>query len=231
MRQRGVCNLLGEGVPRAGCSVYAAFVIGRVGEAHLSDGLYLDVEENMNDGKTFAFFSLAVRQFPWATHIAKMDMDVFPLLHKVVTSLYGSDKPFTAKYEFWGVKRGTHACTRDPSGRSFTENCPAGSDAKRLPCADMVNGGLYGLSRDLALEATEPGGHWAEENTGPEDGVTSTRLREWSREHGKCVSMWMMADSYFHMTGSIGSVPVRNIALVNQSANDYFRETYDQPHR
>jgi len=221
---------MGEKVPRAGCSVYVAFVMGRgdqdtprYRQAPLSDELHLDIKENMNHGKSFAFFSHAARQFPWATYIAKMDMDVFPLLHKVVTSLY--KKPCMAKYEFWGVKSGTKGCTWDPLGRSFTDNCPAESCVKKLPCADGMSGGMYGLSRDLALEATEPGGYWANHDIGAEDGVTSRGLHKWSEAHGKCVSMWMLADSYFHMAGNKGSL--KNIEQVNQSTNDYYHETYE----
>lgn len=212
MNQRGVCSLMGENVPRAGCTVYVAFVLGRAKSSNssgtpLGDGLYLDIEENMNLGKTMAFFREAARKFPWATHIGKMDMDAFPHLHKVVTNLYGSEKPCSAKYEYWGVKFGTRSCRKKPWGRSFIDNCPDDSCVKRLPCADQMDGGMYGLSRDLALEATVPWGVWARDQGGrAEDGTAGRRLHEWSHNNRKCVSMWMMADSYFHMTGNKGSV-------------------------
>jgi len=227
MNQRGVCNLMGEKVPRAGCSVYTAFVMGRdysndSAWTPSGDGLYLDVQENMNQGKTMAFFRFAARQFPWATHIAKMDMDAFPFLHKVVASLYGSEKPCRAKYEYWGAKFGSKHCENYPFGRTFTDNCPDDSCVKKLPCADQMNGGMYGLSRDLALEATEPGDVWAQGAAGGEDGVTGRRLREWSHKNNKCVSMWMMADSYFHMTGSSGSV--KTPIYGNQSTNKFYND-------
>lgn len=219
MRQRGVCNLMGEwrkersrhgkgkrrwrwlGVPRRGCSVYAAFVMGRLGNSSrepLRDGLYLDIKENMNLGKTMAFFRFAARKFPWATQIAKVDMDAFPHVHKIVANLYGREKPCSAKYEYWGVKFGTLACHHNR--RNFADYCPDDSCAKKLPCADQMDGGLYGLSRDLALAATEPGGHWAIEPEGAEDAITGARLHEWARTHRQCVSMWMMADSHYHTT-------------------------------
>jgi hypothetical protein len=227
MNQGGVCNLLGEEVPRAGCSIYVAFVMGRRSDSSgtpLRDGLYLDIEENMNLGKTFAFFRFAARQFPWAMHIAKMDMDAFPHLHKVMVNLYGSEKPCWAKYEYWGTKFGRKNCEWAAWGRSFTDKCPDDSCVKKLPCADQMNGGMYGLSRDLALEATEPGTIWAKYPVGGEDATTGYRLHQWAHDRGKCVSMWMMADGYFHMTGGSGSVEKPTYG--GQSVNEFYRDTF-----
>jgi len=230
MNQRGVCNLMGERVPRAGCSVYAAFVMGRDFRSDsswtpLGDGLYLDIEENMNRGKTITFFRYAARLFPWATHIAKMDMDAFPHLHKVVTSLYGSEKPCRAKYEYWGGKFGFINCENTQWGRSFTDNCPDDSCVKKLPCADQMDGGMYGLSRDLALEATEPGDVWAKGARGKEDAVTGRKLHEWSHRHQKCVSMWMMVGAHFHLTGAGGSVKT---PVYGDQANEFYEATLGQ---
>merc|ERR1719433_33144 len=42
----------------------------------------------MNSGKSFEFFSYAATAYKWATHIGKMDLDSFPYLHKLTTSLH-----------------------------------------------------------------------------------------------------------------------------------------------
>merc|ERR1719443_2803066 len=44
-------------------------------------------EENMDDGKTFAWFEYASRAYPWADYIAKMDMDTFPFPVRIASKL------------------------------------------------------------------------------------------------------------------------------------------------
>merc|ERR1712032_944188 len=150
----------------------------------------------MYKGKTFAFFHTAARQFPWATQIAKVDSDAFPFVHKMVKRLYGEER-CRAKYEYWGSPFGKKHC--DHEARDFRTLCPEDSCMMTTQeCHDQMDGGLYGLSRDLALDATERGTAWERGRGGNEDGNTGSRLHEWAQERGQCVSMWNMRDSYYH---------------------------------
>uniref|UniRef100_A0A7S1MNW4 Hexosyltransferase n=1 Tax=Alexandrium catenella TaxID=2925 RepID=A0A7S1MNW4_ALECA len=117
--QTGVCYWQRE--PREGCQVYVAFVIGKSGagdgaggvnltseqmaEAHREPGMFvLDVEENMNFGKSPAWFGEAQKAFPWATHIGKIDMDTYPFIRKLVFRMagIGTCLRLRQKYEFIG---------------------------------------------------------------------------------------------------------------------------------
>lgn len=55
--------------------------------------------ENMNAGKTFAWFAYAAQAFPWSTHIAKMDLDTFPFMHSLLSRVPSySEEPQTYQY-------------------------------------------------------------------------------------------------------------------------------------
>lgn len=118
MNQTGVCDLL-KGQQK-GCSVYAAFVIGKHGTGvlrgqqrelavHVSGReqqeprmLVLDIEENMNNGKTEEYFKVVAARYPWITHVAKCDMDSYPALHKLVNKIHQQTSCAPSPYMYAG---------------------------------------------------------------------------------------------------------------------------------
>eukprot|EP00747_Dinoflagellata_sp_TGD_P101709 gnl/TRDRNA2_/TRDRNA2_168433_c0_seq1.p1 gnl/TRDRNA2_/TRDRNA2_168433_c0~~gnl/TRDRNA2_/TRDRNA2_168433_c0_seq1.p1 ORF type:complete len:364 (+),score=59.98 gnl/TRDRNA2_/TRDRNA2_168433_c0_seq1:74-1093(+) len=120
MKMPGVCDIINASSHRVGCSVFPIFLLGKSSESlHAAEAftdalvlqdvaepvfgssqvaeLYGDastVKHNLGTqsarNKTYAWFEHAVKSYPWATHIAKMDSDTFPLMHLVLRDLVAS---------------------------------------------------------------------------------------------------------------------------------------------
>lgn len=158
--------------------------------------LVLDTFENMNKGKSFLWFSEALRRFPWATHIAKMDMDTYPFLHKLLhrMSLYRTCASNDGQYEYMG------RFAKPRGSLNFANNCSSSEcDASASPSDAMpisvgstyMQGGLYILSRPLVEKI-----NWTR-TWGIEDKVMGETIDRTAGQHQFCVVI-RRPDAWIH---------------------------------
>eukprot|EP00929_Paragymnodinium_shiwhaense_P036476 TRINITY_DN19540_c0_g1_i2.p1 TRINITY_DN19540_c0_g1~~TRINITY_DN19540_c0_g1_i2.p1 ORF type:complete len:289 (-),score=39.66 TRINITY_DN19540_c0_g1_i2:248-1114(-) len=218
MSNPGVCALLAP--TGSECRLHAGFILGTgkgepQDDAH-NDILTLDMHENMNDGKSYQYFYEATRKFPWATHFVKLDTDTYPFLHMVLPRISsgvdaakaeGCDNVYLG--ETWttdrvsGIKTESlfppPACGYAIEGDMLRYEVEGGfawnpKDNKKtyFKCWQFMRGGLYVISRQIALQATESGGAWSKGNDNGyyEDGVLGYNLVNYAREHDMCLSTW-----------------------------------------
>lgn len=203
MNQTGVCPLL-KG-PQWHCVVYVAFVFGdhkqpnRANHNALAE-LFLNKSENMNTGKSLEFFSYAARAFPWATHIGKMDLDTFPYLHDLTTSLHHKLRG-GCQAHYVGLPMDKIRC--GPSKDYCPpRKCglPVGEDFFRYArgnCWSYMQGGLYIMSRNLAENVTRDQ-YWNSSHTGDEDLLAGKAVTNYGKKYGACVRTWN-PDAWDHL--------------------------------
>jgi len=188
----GVCKLSSSG-PRANCSVYVTFVFGGGQANGEKDVTILPIKENINCGKTPSWFQHAATTYPWATHVAKMDMDAF--LH--VSAFVNVLRNFSSGCE--NVYAGHSYVSSEDRPWLPPKGCghPVGSDflayqTTRSPgsCWSYMQGGFYVLSRELAKNVSQPGGWWQEEsqNCRDEDAITGHAIYRYAVERDLCVA-------------------------------------------
>jgi len=100
-----VCTAINE---TETCAIIVYFVIGLVPNssrvlierenATRGDLIELDVEENMNSGKTFDWFRFAAHRFPTARFISKGDMDTFVYSEDLLRSVRHLPRPARSIY-------------------------------------------------------------------------------------------------------------------------------------
>merc|ERR1712187_344578 len=99
-------------------------------------------------------------------------MDAFPLIFTLVTSVQNATR-CSMPYLYWGGFCLTNNQWGLPRSLYCADNSCSGTNCTAF------SGGVYGLSRKLALKATEPDSPWAEEINGCEDHVTAHGLAHW----------------------------------------------------
>jgi len=196
MSQSGVC--LAEDGPKPGCSVYVAFVLGRepvpegMEAAMFSshDFVQLQWKEGMDNGKSFEWFNYAARNYKWATHVGKIDMDAYPYIRKMVSSLEEHSQNSTcAQYvgalvDFVSCGKKPY-CPREECGR------PDGNDLLNdKGCWWYMQGANYILTRDLVEKISGRGGFWDENKIGPEDIATGRAVSKFANDNHVCVNWW-----------------------------------------
>lgn len=113
------------------------------------DMIFLHGEpEGINLGKTFAWFEFAVRAYPWATHIAKMDMDVYPFFNPILNAIPSDRK----------LARGPKCKLEDPKRPAPFQFL--GNMFRHFKGRVVHGGPFVMLSYPLARHATELGGRW-----------------------------------------------------------------------
>ncbi|CAE8688778.1 unnamed protein product [Polarella glacialis] len=201
MNQSGACALA-KGI-KPDCSVYVTFAIaGGSKEVKFDeDMLVLDTPENMNDGKSFHYFQASSKMFPWATHIAKCDMDVYPYLRSIVRNIESPpDGTPTGCEAFLGRPMshdecgGAKWCPR--KGCKFRQNDFLKYGEKQGGCWNYMSGGLYIMTRSLASAISGPTGWWAHNSHGIEDLTAGRAVTYYAREHHVCVHSWTPGDWY-----------------------------------
>lgn len=212
MQQPLVCNL-SDFSPPASCRVYVTFVLGNNGAATgETDLTILPTEENMNCGKTWAWFRYASKRYNWAKYIVKMDMDAFPHFSSFLAGLQRH--------------RLEHKCRNVYGGRPWrcgnkVYDCPSPScgfpvkgDFMRYEvddpsCYSYMQGGFYLLSRKLAKNVSRLGGWWHNQSRRcfPEDSVTGHAIQKFAARHDICVSAFLFhyRDFYWHNESAWGS--------------------------
>lgn len=199
-KQRGLC-LAADG-PKQDCSVYTAFVHGNESNSRSPDVLKVNIKENMNKGKSHTWFQYAATNFPWATHIGKMDVDTYPYLKQLVTSLaqhHGTCETYIGKPVVW--KRcffggGGAWCPPPRCGKPLSQNFLHYSGGDE--CWSYMQGGLYIMSQHLAAEVTTPGTDWSKHKEGFEDLVTGRGIASYARSKNVCVDTWDPQAWYHH---------------------------------
>jgi len=190
--QRDVC-LLGQSRQKtAGCVGYLVRVFGEKeswndrkhkapldGYKFLGDGeLLLQTKENRDSGKILYMFRVLAVECPWATHIAKVDMDAYPYVFTLTAGLK-SKQGCAADYQYFGhgAQRFYNHKIGCKINATFSLNyfCPASQN--RCPeqtlredgCWVFNEGGTYILSRSLAVDVTAEGTHFDKDPLGIED--------------------------------------------------------------
>lgn len=191
MSHPGVC-LASDG-PKPGCSIYVQFAIGQspaVNHTKLEREVFLlDIEENMDKGKTFKYFQTASRLYPWATHIGKMDMDVYPHLGNLLAGIVRgvAKTPPQCSHYIGRCCNGHHEAGDDPTPHDFRY-------AVAHTCCEFLQGGLYVLSRGLAEKISHDGMYWHQHPYGFEDRLTSKAIQDHLNRTDDCVVTW---DPYY----------------------------------
>lgn len=167
MQRAGVCYW--GPLPRQNCSVYVAFVFGKNGtgtgknkvevsdeeltRSHSEEGaLVLDIKENMNEGKSFVWFATALEEFPWATHVAKMDIDTYPYLHKLVRGMDAKSgcAGRSSPYEIFGAPHDNASLPYD--GDCLWRDCRGYASEPRCMRDTWFGGQLYIMSLPLVKQ-------------------------------------------------------------------------------
>lgn len=175
--------------------------------------LELNITENMDSGKSFAWFDYASRRYTWADYIAKCDEDVF--LH-VDNFLEGIDQA-SAKAHCPRAYLGrpwtcvdNDICPPDACGPPVNHNYWAydkDAEAEREGrCWSYMQGGMYGMSRRVALEVTKKGGFFSKHQVGYEDMMTGYALANTYGKDKPCLYVWnstqvSMDRMYVHLRG------------------------------
>mmetsp|Transcript_79658 Transcript_79658/g.141039 ORF Transcript_79658/g.141039 Transcript_79658/m.141039 type:complete len:385 (-) Transcript_79658:13-1167(-) len=218
MHHRSVCKF--KEFKRAHCHVFPAFVVGdlsaaregvpvyqgKVPEMHASDSdndlIVLQGEpENENHGKTYAWFRHAVSEFPWATHIAKLDVDTYPFLGDVFSRLQKHLLPNLCRFHYFGNTWGKECLTH--AAFTFHQNNEWGNDCQPDARFLFHGGPFYMLSLSLASMLTEGTHWWMEHREGYEDIEVGRAVHLLRRTHKvDCVNMGESLDgSFLHAGG------------------------------
>lgn len=123
------------------CGLRFVFVRGR-GQSTNHDTVHLDVDENMNRGKSLAWFSWASRQEPLPRYIFKMDMDTAICPGQLLSLLMSLDDEEYIGYPW-----------RQKGGQLSGNIC----SPPLCPKDDWLymSGGFYGLRTSLATEVAK----------------------------------------------------------------------------
>lgn len=143
------------------------------------DEIHFDFKENMNMGKTYRWFAFAAHSFPWATHIAKMDVDFFPFLHGIADTI----SPYPVEkfpYEFFGQPILGQGCS--PTGVM--------SQNETLRGRVCMYGGMYMMSYPLAKAITGKGTFWEDAQFGVEDHRTGMAVADFQWTTHKHVQLF-----------------------------------------
>lgn len=174
MNQVGVCNA-NQGI-RSPCAVYVVFSYQDPYQSaekpsdcvQMNDCIAVNTMQGWDHLKEtiIAMYRTALQLWPWATHIAKMDMDTFPHLQKLIPSV--PDGTFSligdmVDFELCAGNWCNHhsqcgwcpppGCGKPVNGNFLEFHSPphnASAVPKAAHCWVFPQGGLYMLSRSLA---------------------------------------------------------------------------------
>jgi len=155
----------------------------------------LGCPEAMNKGKSFHWIRFALKQFDWATHIAKADMDAFVYPHRVFSSIAKRHQQSSSPCEhYYGEYHPT--CERNAIPECPPASCgvPQNEDffqySGKSPgsCWIFMTGGFYVISQRLAERSTADGSWWSKHQKGIEDVLTGKAI--FMTEPKPCIKAW-----------------------------------------
>jgi len=205
MKESSICTLADYPAKTSVCRFFVTFVVasdaarmhrernGTEAGVHPNDTdiTALSVPENMNCGKTLAWFELAAAKFPKATHIAKMDMDAFVDVRRLLMVMrrFSPQCPHHYGGRPWQCPQPGYcppASCGHPLGTDFFEY--KSQDKK---CWTYMQGGFYFMSTPLATRLTEIGGWWDQQSSKclPEDAILGKAVNLFGRANYECVGV------------------------------------------
>uniref|UniRef100_A0A7S1W1Y0 Hexosyltransferase n=1 Tax=Alexandrium catenella TaxID=2925 RepID=A0A7S1W1Y0_ALECA len=192
MSQPRVCSVrAGSIMMRKECDFFVTFVAARNRDSVFpfgeNDLTILNIHENIDCGKTLAWFEFAVERYPEATHIAKMDMDAYVDLPRLSLMLHGfaDECPRVYGGRTWAC--GEDYCPpptcKDPVGTDFRQYSP--SKETKEACWTYMQGGFYFMSQLMARDISGNNGWWAVQSKrcSPEDALVGAAIQHWGSEH------------------------------------------------
>lgn len=210
MTQSNVCPL--RDGPQEDCSIYTTFVMGTSGDgvtplsgmplAYFEDArseqdmMLLHTVEKMKHAKMLEYFYKAAKENPWATHVAKVDMQTYPLIPKLITRMY-EQRACHYKYELIGEPmRCNRTADNDCDMPEFWNKACRISDCIMTGRPfDYIAGPFVAMSRQLAFESMHPERSLFAKrvNLGivePEDRALARSLFDFAWDHDECVHVW-----------------------------------------
>eukprot|EP00928_Gymnodinium_smaydae_P018621 TRINITY_DN17099_c0_g3_i2.p1 TRINITY_DN17099_c0_g3~~TRINITY_DN17099_c0_g3_i2.p1 ORF type:complete len:341 (+),score=20.59 TRINITY_DN17099_c0_g3_i2:141-1163(+) len=194
MSQPGICRITTgshEAEAKKSCALYTSFVVGNISN---SAGLPSDCieeqdcvpvqEEGDLSKKTVALFRKALDEFPWATHVGKIDTDTFPRFYLVLPHMRDGQYSLIGDMLVNARCGGHKFCPPNGCGQ------PVGGNLLQYKvkavggttCWTYPSGSLYILSRDMALGAFKEETQSALPNTGGnEDLMVGWSAHEYAR--------------------------------------------------
>jgi len=183
-----------SGAVQSGANNQSAAVENAMNTLEL-DVTVLDIQENMNRGKTRDWFHYAAAKYAspelGITHIGKMDTDAYLDVGILIPTLTGfaAGCPNAFGGRSWTCEKGAFC---PPAGCGL----PVGDDflaykSKDPGCWSYMQGGFYFMSSLMAHNVSEAGGWWHNQGKRclPEDVMAGRAVASWGRtkERTRCM--------------------------------------------
>jgi len=210
MSQDQVCPL--KDGPQDGCSIFTTFVMGTSGDGVTplsgmpllyfddarseGDMMLLKTPETRRHAKALEFFYRSALENPWATHIAKLDMQTYPLVPKLLNRMW-EEKFCHHKYQMLGEPmKCNRTADNDCDMPDFQSKQCRIADCRQMERPfDYIAGPFISLSRSLALESMHPSNSLLAKRVGlgvveAEDRAIARNILDWGFESNNCIQAW-----------------------------------------
>lgn len=255
MQHPNVCFLEKHMNDTEGCRVYVTFVVGndhmggqnmleRVPDSEGASWLPFErgvlelptTDRNWNQ-KSFAWFRYASRRWPWADYIGKADETVFVHVQNVLAGAADASADNCTRAYLgrpWACTE--KDCPPTDCGPALGHNALPGHNATGFPnrpdCWTYMQGGMYLLNQQLALNLTKTGEAFENKNMQEELGVARAAQNYLDQIEGDCLYIWnrsqvFMNRAYHHADRDVGDFPKG----VSDEWNDFYGESSYEWHR
>lgn len=219
-------------IPEQGGASWVQIPLNPPGTPEQPGVLELNITENMDNGKSFAWFEYASRRWDWADYVFKCDEDVFIHVDNLLEGIAEANAPGTCPEAYLGrvwTCLGNESCPPRSCGPPLGHDFWAYDAPNTSGCWTYMQGGMYGMSRQLASDITEPDGFFSLHRDGYEDMVTGQAVAQYAELHRKCLYIWDSQQvakdhMYHHMRG-----PNEHPGGVSSAWDRYYRKMLTKP--